>query len=89
MKKISTLLFVLAFFFLVGLESCRNTKVACPGAGQNKASDMALFDEDGKPLSKKKRKKASKKNENGLINKNQPSNLKRRTKKSLNDRPNK
>ena len=58
--------------------SCKNTTYPCPGSGQVKEMDLSLFDEDGKPFSKKKRKKYSKKNDNGLINKPQPEKLQRK-----------
>lgn len=72
---------------IIAISACRSSKVVCPGAGQHSASDMSLFDEDGKPIVKKAKKKTSKKNDYGLINKSQPSNTKRYVKKSLNDRP--
>ena len=80
--------FLIFTFLLIGYSCKPSTKVTCPGAGQSTAKDMSLFDEDGKPIvNRKKKKKVGKKNENGLINRSQPSHMKRHIKKSINDTP--
>lgn len=70
--------FILLLLVCCFTYACKNTTYPCPGSGQYKETDLSLFDEDGKPLSKNKRKKYTKKNENGLINKAQPSKLQRK-----------
>ena len=89
MSRIYTF-FLIFTLFLLGTSCKPSTKVTCPGSGQNSASDMNLFDEDGKPIvNRKKKKKVGKKNENGLINRDQPAHMKRHIKKSINDTPKK
>ena len=75
-RKMRNLILFISLIFT--LAACSKPKVACPGAGNAKASDFNLFDDDGKPLFKKKKKMRGKKNEYGIINKENPNSSKKK-----------
>lgn len=70
----------------IGFTSCKRNSIPCPGNGTSSARDLSLFDTDGNLKSDKKKKK-SKKDESGLVNKKQDDRLKARRKASLHDKP--